>query len=45
MYMPDFDIFRYANRFNRYMVECEFEKKIKMPGTGVCFNRYMVECE
>ena len=32
-------------RFNRYMVECEFETWLHN-STGIrSFNRYMVECE
>ena len=34
-----------AFRFNRYMVECEFEVKKGDTLWGIGFNRYMVECE
>ena len=34
-----------SNRFNRYMVECEFTLFIYTHHHDVCFNRYMVECE
>ena len=33
------------NRFNRYMVECEFNRKITAIKQIERFNRYMVECE
>ena len=32
-------------RFNRYMVECEFDTSIQLFLSVMCFNRYMVECE
>ena len=33
------------NGFNRYMVECEYNK-LSSEIVGIyCFNRYMVECE
>ena len=31
--------------FNRYMVECELQKRTTKIVTLICFNRYMVECE
>ena len=31
--------------FNRYMVECEYEKPDGNTIFSDCFNRYMVECE
>ena len=32
-------------RFNRYMVECEWFPYMMLADTDLCFNRYMVECE
>ena len=32
-------------RFNRYMVECEFNCRDEINGVYGSFNRYMVECE
>ena len=32
-------------RFNRYMVECEFDTLQQEKGWELSFNRYMVECE
>ena len=34
-----------SNRFNRYMVECEYCITIIYKHTFNSFNRYMVECE
>ena len=31
--------------FNRYMVECEYTKKLENNKRVFRFNRYMVECE
>ncbi len=31
--------------FNRYMVECEYQRLTEIEKRGLCFNRYMVECE
>ena len=33
------------NRFNRYMVECEFKPEAISDSESPSFNRYMVECE
>ena len=33
------------NRFNRYMVECEFKPEAISDSGSPSFNRYMVECE
>ncbi len=33
------------DRFNRYMVECEFLYCTNKWSNIDCFNRYMVECE
>ena len=38
-----FDLIK--NRFNRYMVECEFKYIINYYNFFYSFNRYMVECE
>ena len=32
-------------RFNRYMVECEFATRNSRVASADGFNRYMVECE
>ena len=32
-------------RFNRYMVECEYSYRIYVDSSVTGFNRYMVECE
>ncbi len=33
------------NRFNRYMVECEYRMILIKDEASPSFNRYMVECE
>ena len=35
----------YVDRFNRYMVECEYNYAYSTSKGLYCFNRYMVECE